>query len=592
MTIRRFPWAVLVLFASIASAASAETWTTGPKTFLYMRVDYPDRPGTSVSVGAAQNAINNSSEYYNRNTYGRLPSIAGTVTTVLRMPRNYTSYPAGFAGRVLIRQDAEAAAKAAGWDPANYDLQAIALVPTQIWVPPFTGNGKGTNTGKGIVFRGIATRWQHLSHELGHNFGNRHADLWDTSGSNPIGPGTALAYGDRFDNMGNGGADGIGDNNPWLKNRQGWLDDADIKTVTASGTYRIQTLGVADQGNNWVALRIRRDQTKNYWVFYRSEFAESENGALISWGFNNRSNVQLLDMTPGSSTGKNDSWDAALLVGETFNDSPANIQITVLSKNATTPPTLDIEVTLGTPNNAAPAVDAGPDRLIVWPTNSVNLNGSVIDPGGSPTIEWTSFAEGAPPVSFSSPNSANTTATFSSPGSYTLRLSANDGVNDIPSPMIDAVRVMVVSSGSQGLILVNPEEEDLWTMGDPATVSWGSAGISNVKIELSRIGGDVENVPGAWETLVASTPAASGSWTWNSVTGPASARCIIRISDAADGSPVSSGSKYQFFHITSGQSVQVPSLGWWGRALLVLVLVSASVACFLVSPGERSSRSA
>ncbi|MEM7125161.1 MAG: hypothetical protein AAF702_02465 [Chloroflexota bacterium] len=80
------------------------------------------------------------------------------------------------------------------------------------------------------------------------------------------------------------------------------------------------------------------------------------------------------------------------------------------------------------PVNTPPTVDAGPDQTITLP-DEVQLSGSVDDdelPGGQPTARWTHI-EGEGTVTFADENSAVTTATFSQPGVYVLRLTADDG---------------------------------------------------------------------------------------------------------------------------------------------------------------------
>jgi len=78
--------------------------------------------------------------------------------------------------------------------------------------------------------------------------------------------------------------------------------------------------------------------------------------------------------------------------------------------------------------NRAPVVDAGPDRsaLVSVP---LTLTGSVSDdglPAGRPvTVCWTTVS-GPGTVQFGSPQNTNTAAQFSAPGTYVLRLSAND----------------------------------------------------------------------------------------------------------------------------------------------------------------------
>lgn len=80
------------------------------------------------------------------------------------------------------------------------------------------------------------------------------------------------------------------------------------------------------------------------------------------------------------------------------------------------------------PLNQAPTVEAGSDQEIELP-NSATLNGSVSDDalprGATVTVNW-SVVSGPGDVTFADANAATTTATFSAPGSYILKLTAND----------------------------------------------------------------------------------------------------------------------------------------------------------------------
>lgn len=70
------------------------------------------------------------------------------------------------------------------------------------------------------------------------------------------------------------------------------------------------------------------------------------------------------------------------------------------------------------PHKAAPPVISG---------NSATLAGSVSDPEGNPTTTTWSMVSGPGTVSFNQANSLNTFAVFSTTGTYTLRLTADDG---------------------------------------------------------------------------------------------------------------------------------------------------------------------
>jgi len=86
----------------------------------------------------------------------------------------------------------------------------------------------------------------------------------------------------------------------------------------------------------------------------------------------------------------------------------------------------------------APAVDAGPDQFLEYPTN-ISLSGSVNDPSGRASVNWKVYS-GPAGASFANANQAATNVTINAPGTYTFVLSADDGVHAIA---YDAVVVRV-----------------------------------------------------------------------------------------------------------------------------------------------------
>src|SRR6185369_13778791 len=129
------------------------------------------------------------------------------------------------------------------------------------------------------------------------------------------------------------------------------------RTVTSNGTYRI----VAHDNPNSTGLRalcIAKNSGTNYWVEFRQKFTSNKwlmSGAGLRWAQSGNQKSQLLDTTPGSGDGKNDS---ALVIGRTFSDLDSAIHITPWGKGGTTPESLDVVVNLGSfPGNRAPTVD-------------------------------------------------------------------------------------------------------------------------------------------------------------------------------------------------------------------------------------------
>lgn len=118
-------------------------------------------------------------------------------------------------------------------------------------------------------------------------------------------------------------------------------------------------------------------------------------------------------------------------------------------------------MTAGSGLNIPPMVEAGADRELVVPANSVLLSGSVTDPD-SPSVSHT--WSGPAGVSFGNASALATTATFPGAGSWILTLTADDGVNP---PVEDALEVSVLTSRglpAQGFVetggVVSMEAED------------------------------------------------------------------------------------------------------------------------------------
>ena len=85
----------------------------------------------------------------------------------------------------------------------------------------------------------------------------------------------------------------------------------------------------------------------------------------------------------------------------------------------------------GTIDNLAPDVDAGPDQEIVLPLDSVFLSGTVSDDGlpvppGLVSLLW-SQVSGPDTVTFNDAAAEDTIVIFPAPGTYVLRLTADDG---------------------------------------------------------------------------------------------------------------------------------------------------------------------
>jgi hypothetical protein len=118
------------------------------------------------------------------------------------------------------------------------------------------------------------------------------------------------------------------------------------------------------------------------------------------------------------------------------------------------------------PTNAAPSVDAGPNRSVAFGV-AASLDGTVSDDSQpappSLTTTW-SKVSGPGTVTFGNPSSVDTSANFSLAGTYVLRLTVSDGE-------LSAFDEMTVTVGSENMApLVNAGPNRTITLGESAAL--------------------------------------------------------------------------------------------------------------------------
>jgi Bacterial Ig domain/IPT/TIG domain len=134
--------------------------------------------------------------------------------------------------------------------------------------------------------------------------------------------------------------------------------------------------------------------------------------------------------------------------------------------------------------NAAPVVNAGFDQSINLPATA-SLFGSASDDGlpnppGAFTVTW-SKTSGPGSVSFGNANSLSTTASFSSEGSYVLRLTVNDG----STSSFDEITVDVHTAAT---VKLNPTADAHVRDGGSASTNFGSA--TTIEVQSSSTSGE------------------------------------------------------------------------------------------------------
>lgn len=403
----------------LPTSPPAATQATGYKTHLLMRVAFPEALKGSVTEKEGHDLGKNVQDWFIENSYGAMTFMT-TVTPLLVMPRSeawYKDQDTGSAYEVLT--DARAAAKAAGFDPANFNFDTVIYTGT-----PGGFGGQAYVGGKGCWLKS-GTGTGVAAHEYGHNFGLWHANFWSTTNGSAIGGGTHSEYGDSFDTMGSASA-GDYHFNACHKNLLNWIPTSLVHDVTTSGTYRIYQMDQPAQNPRLrYAIKTRKDADRDYWVDLRQKFTTNawvQGGVFLHWSAwaSSASGAHLLDATPGSIDGKT---DAPVVIGRTFSDPETGIHITPIAKNATTPPSADVVVNLGAfPGNQAPVVAVGASATSVATGVAVNFTATASDLDG----DVLSYAWDFGDKGFSTTNSPAVSKSWATAGEYRVRCTASD----------------------------------------------------------------------------------------------------------------------------------------------------------------------
>jgi hypothetical protein len=153
-------------------------------------------------------------------------------------------------------------------------------------------------------------------------------------------------------------------------------------------------------------------------------------GSASDDGFPNPPGAVAVAWSKGSGPGTV-TFGNASAVSTTATFSIAGIYLLRLTANDGALASTDsVQITVLPPANSAPVVDAGPNQTITLPAGA-SLAGSVSDDGrpnppAAVTVTW-SKGSGPGTVTFGNASAVSTTATFSTAGTYVLRLTANDG---------------------------------------------------------------------------------------------------------------------------------------------------------------------
>jgi regulation of enolase protein 1 (concanavalin A-like superfamily) len=495
---------------------SAEGRTGGPQTFtgilpaaptpsignikvLIIPMTFNDQNDTPSSESALANVMREVGDHYAKASYGKL-TLVSAVTPPVKLPHNEAWYiqkdssnggPIDGLGKE--HADARAAARAIGFDDEEYDCIVVRL---KGGARPAGGWGGGRSVW--IYGDGASV----TAHEVGHSFGLAHANFWDTAGTSAIGSGANEEYGGHWDVMGGIGLP-TGHYNVQGKNQIKWLPNDYVTEITSSGLYRIfaQDQAILDPAQRY-ALKIRKDENRTYWGELRGLWTGDTSrpwadlGLILGWRYPGAggSNWQLIDTTPGSPFGKDDS---PISVGRTFSDEQAGIHLTTLGvtpATATTPKSVEVQVHMGAfPGNRPPTLALTTPNVVVPKDVPVVFTATAADlDGDTLAYSWQHFGDTT--YKNAGVNAPTMTRTFATSGSYVVTCIVSDQKGGT------ATRNLLITVGSGG---------SRFTLS--GRVTRGGAGLAQVVMFANAANGVLTDSDGYY--VIPNLPAATYSIT-------------------------------------------------------------------------------
>ncbi|MFC1651004.1 leucine-rich repeat domain-containing protein [Candidatus Latescibacterota bacterium] len=171
-------------------------------------------------------------------------------------------------------------------------------------------------------------------------------------------------------------------------------------------------------------------------------------------------------------------------------------------------------------------------------TLTSRIGGENLSVGETYNITWNSYSISNIDIKYSTDSGSTwkniQSSVSAAGGSYTW---------SIPADYSDDCKIMIADSSDSSIFesstgafsilsnefitITSPKFGDRWTAQSTKEITWEFNGVLNVKIEYSSDNGTT------WQSIIASTPAASGSYGW-SVPDTEASQCIVRITDTAN----------------------------------------------------------
>lgn len=348
--------------ADATTAAALFPNTYGEQKVLVMLVNFQDQNTQPITQSSAHSLVfSNVNGFYRENSAGQA-HLAGNTVGWFTLPISKSACDI-----TAISTEADKAATAAGVNLAAY-TRKVYMFPKNACA--WAGLGTvGGNPSRAWINGSFSLRV--VAHELGHNFGLRHAYARDC-GATTLGDNcTTITYGDPADVMGATS----GHFGAFNKEMLGWLNvgiSAPIATASSSGRYYIDAYSATGIAAKAVKVPRGIDAASGrplwYYVEYRRPVGYDSvlgstsplvSGVIVREAMEGNPNSSyFLDMTPNSSS--SDMRDGALAVGKTFTDANAGVKITLAWADGQT---AAVDVAVGGSTAPSPTCSAAPPTV-------------------------------------------------------------------------------------------------------------------------------------------------------------------------------------------------------------------------------------
>lgn len=388
--------------------------STGARSLLYVRVDFPDQEGSGVTQEEAERHMAELADHIARMSDGKfLLARIEIVPEIIRLPHEASYYREAEDRFFRVREDTIAALRAhsPSYDMAEFDLDVILLPPNHL-----SATGAAFVESRGIFIdsgRDPDALAPAILHEIGHNLGLEHARGARSYRDDPFERARTFEHGDPADAM--GVPKRLMPFNIYFKHRLGWLEEDQWIDVTRSGTYRLFRHDLSEPAG----LRgIRIDRLGHYsgWIDMQED-SRGKGGVAVRRPMWRASD--LLDMTPATATFK----DYPLLGYSSAEDTYTGTTIEVSDWGFEEGHGYaDITITF-----------SGPPKILEGPESATLTEGDAhvlrVEAGGSPPFSYTWYKDDEPIPGATQPELFLSSVTPEDTGLYRVEVENGDGIS-------------------------------------------------------------------------------------------------------------------------------------------------------------------